>query len=126
MTRRITVADLKMLKHSIPLLKHTARYISSSATAHIIDGKKMAADLKNLLKSEVKVWAESIFSRLVHILIGKPLIYKRPCLGYVMVGNDPRTHVYVNHKKKACEEVGFEHIGNFKKNFIVKIRMLFT
>ena len=43
--------------------------------------------------------------------IGKPLIYRRPCLGYVVVGNDPRTHLYVNMKKRACEEVGFEHIG---------------
>eukprot|EP01022_Parablepharisma_sp_SALTPOND_P020670 TRINITY_DN382_c0_g2_i1.p4 TRINITY_DN382_c0_g2~~TRINITY_DN382_c0_g2_i1.p4 ORF type:complete len:339 (+),score=20.13 TRINITY_DN382_c0_g2_i1:3437-4453(+) len=46
------------------------------------------------------------------ITIGQPSIYKRPCLGYVLVGNDPRTHLYVNMKKKACEAVGFEHIGS--------------
>ena len=39
------------------------------------------------------------------------MIYRRPCLGYVVVGNNPRTHVYVNMKKRACEEIGFEHIG---------------
>ena len=47
----------------------------------------------------------------VCIYLGEPLIYKRPCLGYILMGNDARSHVYVNTKKKNCEDVGFEHIG---------------
>ncbi|MCC8136382.1 MAG: bifunctional 5,10-methylene-tetrahydrofolate dehydrogenase/5,10-methylene-tetrahydrofolate cyclohydrolase, partial [Ruminococcus sp.] len=29
-------------------------------------------------------------------------------LAVVIVGNDPASRVYVNNKKKACEEVGFK------------------
>lgn len=34
---------------------------------------------------------------------------RRPCLAVVLVGNDPASISYVTSKRKACEEMGFEH-----------------
>ena len=34
---------------------------------------------------------------------------RRPGLAVVLVGDDPASAVYVSHKEKGCEEVGFHH-----------------
>ncbi len=60
--------------------------------AQIIDGKKVSARVKAEVKKEADVLREK------GIEIG---------LAVVIVGNDPASRVYVNNKKKACEEVGF-------------------
>ena len=55
----------------------------------IIDGKKIAKNLRNSIASEVKQ-----FSR-------------PPGLAVILVGDDEASQVYVRNKSKACIEVGF-------------------
>lgn len=59
--------------------------------AKIIDGKQVAADMREELKREV---AE---------LKKKGIV---PGLGVVLVGEDPASKSYVTAKEKACEEIG--------------------
>jgi methylenetetrahydrofolate dehydrogenase (NADP+)/methenyltetrahydrofolate cyclohydrolase len=61
-------------------------------SAQLIDGKAISAEVRQ----EVK---EAIQSRLDAGL-------RRPGLAVILVGNDPASQVYVNHKRKACDEVG--------------------
>jgi len=59
--------------------------------AKIIDGKKIAADIRNELKAEVeKLKAKGI-------IVG---------LGVILVGQDPASVSYVTAKEKACGEIG--------------------
>lgn len=60
--------------------------------AKIIDGKAVSARVK----AEVKKEAEDLKKQGIEI-----------GLAVVIVGNNPASRVYVNNKKKACEEVGF-------------------
>ncbi len=61
--------------------------------ANLIDGKKVSADVKQRVKNETeKLIAEKGIT---------------PGLAVVIVGDDPASRVYVNSKKKACTEVGF-------------------
>ncbi|OFX42353.1 MAG: bifunctional 5,10-methylene-tetrahydrofolate dehydrogenase/5,10-methylene-tetrahydrofolate cyclohydrolase [Bacteroidetes bacterium GWA2_30_7] len=60
----------------------------------IIDGKKISDEIKLEIKTEVDE------------LLAKG--YKRPHLAAVLVGNDGGSITYVNHKVKACEQVGFK------------------
>lgn len=61
--------------------------------AQIIDGKAISAKVK----AEVREEADALKAK--GIPIG---------LAVVIVGNNPASRVYVNNKKKACAEVGFE------------------
>lgn len=59
--------------------------------AQIIDGKAISAKIKEGLKQEVaQMTAQGV----------------RPGLAVVIVGNDPASRVYVNLKKRDCEELG--------------------
>ena len=59
----------------------------------IIDGKLVASAIKERVAEEVlRLKAERIF----------------PCLAVVLVGDDPASQVYVNSKKKTCEQLGIE------------------
>ncbi|MDK2798518.1 MAG: methylenetetrahydrofolate dehydrogenase / methenyltetrahydrofolate cyclohydrolase [Clostridiales bacterium] len=60
-------------------------------TAKIISGKQVAARIKESLKNEVG------------LLKSKGIL---PGLAVVIVGSDPASRIYVNSKKKACEEIG--------------------
>ena len=60
--------------------------------AKILDGKAVSAALKETLKNEVLKLSEDTG--------------KNPCLAVVIVGDDPASRVYVNNKKKTCEELG--------------------
>ena len=60
--------------------------------AKIISGKEVSAKVK----SEVKEKALELKNKGIEI-----------GLAVVIVGDDPASRVYVNNKKKACEEVGF-------------------
>ena len=60
----------------------------------IIDGRKIAADIKKEIAEEV--------------LIRKQSGLKVPHLAAVLVGNDGGSETYVANKVKSCEEVGFE------------------
>lgn len=61
--------------------------------ARILDGKKVAADIKGELKTQV----EALHARGVV-----------PALGVILVGEDPGSVVYVRNKEKACQEIGLE------------------
>ena len=65
--------------------------------ATVIDGKQIAADLRQQVATEV--------TRLVEA--GKP----RPGLATVLVGDNPASQVYVRMKHKACAQVGIESLG---------------
>jgi methylenetetrahydrofolate dehydrogenase (NADP+)/methenyltetrahydrofolate cyclohydrolase len=61
--------------------------------AKLINGKEVSANVKERVKEETaKLKAERNIT---------------PGLAVVIVGNDPASRVYVNSKKKACAEVGF-------------------
>jgi methylenetetrahydrofolate dehydrogenase (NADP+)/methenyltetrahydrofolate cyclohydrolase len=59
--------------------------------AYIIDGKKLAAEIKQEVAQEVQG------------LMGKGI---EPHLAVIIVGSDPASQVYVRNKHKACQEVG--------------------
>lgn len=63
-------------------------------TAQLIDGKAIAASLRLQIAQRV---AER---RLLGL--------RAPGLAVILVGSDPASQVYVSHKRKDCEEVGFD------------------
>ena len=63
-------------------------------TAQIIDGKKVAADVRAEVKQKIET----------RLALGK----RRPGLAVILIGSDPASQVFVNHKRKACAEVGIE------------------
>ncbi len=63
------------------------------ADAQIIEGKKIAADIrKNVARDVSELKSKGI----------------QPGLAVILVGNDPASEVYVGNKIKACLEVGIE------------------
>ena len=60
--------------------------------AKIIDGKAVSAEVKAFVAKETAQLKEQGIV---------------PGLAVVIVGDDPASRVYVNNKKKACQEVGF-------------------
>ena len=60
-------------------------------SAKIIDGKAIAADLKQQVKQDVTALKEK------GVTVG---------LAVILVGDDPASHVYVRNKIKSCEDVG--------------------
>lgn len=60
----------------------------------LIDGKKVAAQIKQEIAAEVKNM----------IAAGK----KQPHLAAILVGHDGGSETYVSHKVKACAECGFK------------------
>src|SRR5690554_5617526 len=75
---------------------HTLRKILHM-TAKIIDGKRIAASIRQTISQKVAGYRDS----------GK----RAPGLAVILVGNDPASEVYVAHKRKDCEEVGFDSIA---------------
>lgn len=61
-------------------------------TVKIIDGKAIAAQTRSDIKAKVAA----------RLADGA----RAPGLAVVIIGDNPASHVYVNHKKKACQEVG--------------------
>ncbi|QIZ77168.1 bifunctional methylenetetrahydrofolate dehydrogenase/methenyltetrahydrofolate cyclohydrolase FolD [Ferrimonas lipolytica] len=62
-------------------------------TAQIIDGKRIAAEVREYLQQQTTR----------RVADGK----RAPGLAVILVGQDPASGVYVNNKRKACEQVGF-------------------
>lgn len=62
-------------------------------SARVLNGKELATKIKGELKQTV----EEIKKKNIN-----------PGLAVVIVGNDPASRVYVNSKKKACEEIGIQ------------------
>jgi methylenetetrahydrofolate dehydrogenase (NADP+)/methenyltetrahydrofolate cyclohydrolase len=63
-------------------------------TATILDGKKLAQQIRAELTEEV-----------IDFIQNNGVV---PCLAAVLVGDDPASEVYVRNKRRACEEVGIE------------------
>jgi methylenetetrahydrofolate dehydrogenase (NADP+)/methenyltetrahydrofolate cyclohydrolase len=63
-------------------------------SANIIDGKAVAAELKQQLKLATEQ----------RLAAGK----RRPGLAVVLIGSNPASQVYVGSKRRSCEEVGFK------------------
>lgn len=61
----------------------------------LIDGKKIAAQIKEEVKSKVELLHKQ----------GKEI-----CLAVIQVGENPASSVYVRNKKKACEYVGIRSV----------------
>jgi methylenetetrahydrofolate dehydrogenase (NADP+)/methenyltetrahydrofolate cyclohydrolase len=66
-------------------------------TAQIIDGKKIAAELRQDLKKCVETRLE------------KGL--RKPGLAVILLGTDPASEVYVRNKRNGCEEVNFKSVA---------------
>ena len=64
----------------------------------IIDGKKIAAQIKDNIAAEVKILKEKTG--------------KIPGLAVVLVGDDSASAVYVKNKNKSCQKIGFQSIEN--------------
>ncbi len=60
--------------------------------ANLINGKEISAQVKAEIAKEAEKLAEFGIT---------------PGLAVIIVGDDPASKIYVNNKKKACEEVGF-------------------
>lgn len=69
-----------------------------SMTAQLIDGKVIAASVRRDIAASVKQ----------HIAAGQ----RAPSLAVILVGTDPASQVYVAHKRKDCEEVGFTSLAH--------------
>ena len=67
-------------------------------TAHIIDGKAVAAELRSSVKQQV----EERSAR------GQ----RPPGLAVILVGQNPASEVYVRNKRKACDEAGFHSVSH--------------
>jgi methylenetetrahydrofolate dehydrogenase (NADP+)/methenyltetrahydrofolate cyclohydrolase len=63
-------------------------------TADLLDGKRVAAEIRAELAAEVRKFVEA----------GG----KKPCLTAVLVGEDPASQVYVRSKNRACEKAGID------------------
>jgi methylenetetrahydrofolate dehydrogenase (NADP+)/methenyltetrahydrofolate cyclohydrolase len=64
--------------------------------AQIIDGKAIAADIRQELAAKASAYEKKTG--------------QKPCLAVIIVGDDPASQVYVRNKQKACEEIGFKSI----------------
>jgi methylenetetrahydrofolate dehydrogenase (NADP+)/methenyltetrahydrofolate cyclohydrolase len=62
-------------------------------SAQILDGKAIAADLRQTIKTKVSEMSDA----------GR----RPPGLAVVLVGEDAASQVYVRNKQRSCEEVGF-------------------
>ena len=62
--------------------------------AKILDGKSIAAKIKEELKEEIFRWKEKGIS---------------PCLAVLMAGDDPASVYYAKAKQKVCENLGMEY-----------------
>ena len=67
-------------------------------TAQLIDGRGLAAEVKNQVRGRI----EAALAR------GR----RRPGLAVIKVGNDPASEVYVRNKRRACEEVGIRSVAH--------------
>ncbi|MGH8290876.1 MAG: bifunctional methylenetetrahydrofolate dehydrogenase/methenyltetrahydrofolate cyclohydrolase FolD [Steroidobacteraceae bacterium] len=67
-------------------------------TAQLIDGRSLAAEVKNHVRSKIEA--------------ARALGRRRPALAVVKVGDDPASQIYVRNKRKACEEVGIRSVAH--------------
>jgi methylenetetrahydrofolate dehydrogenase (NADP+) / methenyltetrahydrofolate cyclohydrolase len=70
---------------------------SAGSSAQVIDGKAVAAEVRERVAGEVQELAAASGGR-------------TPGLATVLVGDDPASHVYVGNKRKQTEEVGMRSV----------------
>jgi methylenetetrahydrofolate dehydrogenase (NADP+)/methenyltetrahydrofolate cyclohydrolase len=68
-------------------------------SARIIDGKAVAAEVRERVRAEVEEYARANAGR-------------TPGLATVLVGDDPASQIYVRNKHKACEEAGMRSLDH--------------
>lgn len=66
-------------------------------SATLISGKELSSIIREKITSDAAVLAEKYG--------------KQPGLAVIQVGENPASTIYVNNKKKACEQVGFKSFG---------------
>lgn len=66
-------------------------------TAKILDGKALAQHIRQQIATQVKQHTSQDIAP--------------PGLAVILVGNDPASAIYVQNKRKACEEVGFYSVA---------------
>ena len=79
-------------------------------TAQLIDGRKLAAEVKNQVRSKIDA------------ALGRGS--RRPALAVIKVGNDPASEVYVRNKRRACEEVGILSVAHDLADSTSEIELL--
>jgi methylenetetrahydrofolate dehydrogenase (NADP+) / methenyltetrahydrofolate cyclohydrolase len=89
------------------LFDHAVR---ATMTAQLIDGKQLAAQVKNQVRQSIAAW----------IARGR----RRPALAVIKVGDNPASEVYVRNKRKACEEVGILSIAHDLPHSTSEIELL--
>ena len=67
-------------------------------TARLIDGKAIAAEVREIVKTQV---AERVAAG-----------HRPPGLAVVLVGENPASQVYVRNKRNACDQVGFVSVSH--------------
>src|SRR5262245_41070504 len=70
----------------------------SSMAARLIEGKSLAASIKAQVRAEIEALAAGGL--------------RRPGLAVVMVGQDPASAIYVQNKRKACDECGIASVAH--------------
>ncbi|MFH5885074.1 bifunctional methylenetetrahydrofolate dehydrogenase/methenyltetrahydrofolate cyclohydrolase FolD [Halalkalibaculum sp. DA3122] len=63
-------------------------------SAKIIDGSKVASELRDEVRQDVKDWVDEG--------------HRPPFLQAILIGNNPASNTYIGAKTKACKEVGIE------------------
>ena len=71
----------------------------AKVSAKVIDGKAVAAEVRERVRSEVAEYADANGGR-------------APGLATVLVGDDPASQIYVHNKHKASEEVGIRSLDH--------------
>lgn len=83
-----------------------------SMTANIIDGKTLANTLRAEIRTKVNAFKQESI--------------RQPTLAVILIGEDPASHIYVNNKRKACEEVGIRSLyygfdDNIKNETLIEL-----
>lgn len=65
-------------------------------SAHLIDGKAVAAQLKKNIEARIQ---EKVKNG-----------HRQPGLAVILVGEDPASNIYVRNKREACEQVGIQSL----------------
>lgn len=73
-------------------LKSNGDHSEQTMSANIIDGKKVAENIRKQVREDVKKWVQA----------GN----RKPFLQVIQVGSDPGSTTYIGAKTRACRDVG--------------------
>ncbi|OGT38731.1 MAG: bifunctional methylenetetrahydrofolate dehydrogenase/methenyltetrahydrofolate cyclohydrolase [Gammaproteobacteria bacterium RIFCSPHIGHO2_12_FULL_37_14] len=79
-------------------------------TAKIIDGKSLAASIKNEISHKINL----------RLAAG----HRPPGLAVILVGDDPASDIYVQNKRQACEQVGIHSVYHHLPSQIEEEKLL--